>query len=118
MSTLNLTIAHDQRPFFGPTVLMFYDGPQVFWLPVPGRSLLALALGDGGPWPFLVIELSLEQAVAIAAGDMSFRAACLAASDQWLMPDYDADQLVLVPLDAIPEAWLPRDGGMCGSGES
>lgn len=106
---LRLSIPHADRPFFGPTVLIYYDGPQVFWLPVAGRSLLAIAIADAGPWPFLVVELTLEQAIGVGTQSLTLADACRGAKGQWLMPDYDAEELVLEPLAVIPVDWMPND---------
>ena len=110
MTTLNLALPHDKRPFCGPDVLAYYDGPQLFWLPAEGRRLLAVGLpDDAGRYPFLVVEMTEAQAQAVAGNRITLRAACLAGTAKWVMRDYDADVLVLEPLDAIPEAWLPGD---------
>ncbi|KWA83824.1 hypothetical protein WL29_20890 [Burkholderia ubonensis] len=110
MTTLNLAIPHEKRPFDGPDVLVYYDGPQLFWLPYEGRRLLAVALPtEAGRCPFLVVELTEDQAQAVEGNRITMRAACLAAQAKWVMPDYGAENLVFVPLDAIPEAWLPGD---------
>jgi hypothetical protein len=109
MQALHIALPSHLRPLFGTDVLLYYDGPQLFWLPCPGRRLLALALPSGGRWPFLVVELSGAQATALEANQLTLRAACLAAPCKWLMPDYDAAELVLQPLGAVPEDWLPGD---------
>jgi hypothetical protein len=110
MDTVNLAIPHDQRPFCGSEVLFYYDGPQLFWLPCEGRRLLAVALPDeAGHWPFLVVELTEEQAQAVEGNRVTMRAVCLAGKAQWVMRDYDADSLALEPLEVIPEEWLPGD---------
>ena len=109
MTTLHLALNHDQRPFGGASVLVYYDGPQLFWLPCQDRRLLAFALPSGGRWPFLVVELNSAQADAVEANQLTLRGACLTATAKWLMPDYDAPELVLTPLDQIPEDWLPGD---------
>ena len=110
MDTLTLAIPSDQRPFCGPQVLCYYDGPLLFWLPCDGRRLLAVALpDDAGRWPFLVVELTDEQAQAVEGNRITMRCACLSAMAQWVMRDYDADSLVLEPLAVIPEQWLPGD---------
>ena len=116
MNTLHLALPHDQRPFSGPDVLVYYDGPQLFWLPCEGRHLLAFALPSGGHWPFLVVELSADQRQAVQGNRLSLQAACLAAVGKWLLPDYDAAQLVLEPLENLPPDWLPGDV-MLGTGK-
>ena len=109
MSTLHIALPHDKRPFFGADVLVYYDGPQLFWLPCDGRRLLAFALPAGGRWPFLVVELTDAQAAAVETSGLTLRAACLAAVGRWLLADYDAQPLVLEPVLTIPEDWLPGD---------
>ncbi|KVP17373.1 hypothetical protein [Burkholderia ubonensis] len=110
MTTLKLTIPHDKRPYFGPGVLAYYDGPQLFWLPCEGRKLLAVGLPDeAGHWPFLVGELTEDQAQALEGNRITLRAVFLSAWAKWVMRDYDAETLVLEPLDAIPDVWLPGD---------
>ncbi|KVP75549.1 hypothetical protein WJ96_07535 [Burkholderia ubonensis] len=110
MTTLNIALPHDKRPFCGPDVLAYYDGPQLFWLPCDGRRLLAVGLPDeAGHWPFLVVELTEDQAQAVEGNRITMRAVFLAASAKWVMRDYDAETLVLEPLEVIPEDWLPGD---------
>jgi hypothetical protein len=119
MDTLTLAIPHDQRPFCGLDVLFYYDGPLLFWLPCDGRRLLAVALpDDAGRWPFLVVELTEEQAQAVEGNRVTMRAACLAGKAQWVMRDYDNASLVLEPLDVIPEEWLPGDVLLRREGEA
>ena len=109
MNTLHIALPYEHRPFHGPDVLVYYDGPQLFWLPCAGRRLLAFALPGGGRWPFLVIELTDQQAAAVTGNQLSARSACLGAVGRWLMPDYDAAELILEPLCGIPDDWLPGD---------
>lgn len=108
MQTLLLDIPQEQRPFAGPEVLVYYDGPQLFWLPVPGRRLLALSLVPvEGRCPYVVVELTQEVAEALEGNRMTLKAAFEAATSSWLMPDYGAAALELQPLAGIPEQWLP-----------
>jgi hypothetical protein len=118
MTTLHLALKPDQRPFDGASVLVYYDGPQLFWLPCPERRLLAFCIPDGGRWPFLVIELSSAQADAVETNQLTLRAACLTATAKWLMPDYDAPELILTPVAQIPEDWLPGDVMLGPAGEA
>ena len=97
-------------------MLVYYDGPQLFWLPCEGRQLLAFALPSGGRWPFLVIELTAEQVADLVNNKLSARAACIGAAEKWLMPDYDAAELVLEQLLDIPADWLPGDVMLGGPG--
>lgn len=110
MAIWHLSIPHDRRPFCGPDVLFYYDGPLLFWLPVEGRRLLAVALpDDAGHWPFLVVETTNEQALALEENRLTLQAAVLAAEAKWHLRDFGAETLALEPLDTIPEAWLPGD---------
>jgi hypothetical protein len=110
MTPLHIALPHEKRPFFGGAVLMFYDGPQIFWLPHDSRQLLAIGLpGDAGQWPFLVVELTAEQARTLQSDETTLQAACMAACSKWVMRDYGADALELEPLSAIPADWLPGD---------
>ena len=110
MTSTTLAIPPEQRPFCDEAVLVYYDGPQVFWLPCPGRRLLAFSVpNSAGPDPFLVIEVTESQAHALISNQLTVRGICLAAQGAWLMPDYGADTLVLEPLEAIPSEWLPGD---------
>jgi len=89
---------------------MYYDGPLLFWLPCDGRRLLAMAiLGSEYRYPFLVLELSDAQVLALESNQLSLRAASLEAQATWVIPDYDAEELALVPLAAIPDEWLAGD---------
>lgn len=108
MTTLQIALPHEQRPFGGPEVLVYYDGPQLFWLPCDGRRLLAVALpGFVGRWPFLVVELTAAQAQDIVGDRLTLQAACQAATAAWVLRDYDARMLELEPLTVIPPNWLP-----------
>jgi hypothetical protein len=120
MNTLNIAIQHDKRPFCGSDVLFYYDGPLLFWLPCEGRRLLAVALPvEAGKWPFLVVELSEEQAQDLEGNRVTLRAVCLACKAKWLMRDYGADSLALEPLEGVlPEEWLPGDVLLRREGEA
>jgi hypothetical protein len=111
MNTLNLVIQPDKRPYCGSDVLCYYDGPQLFWLPCEGRRLLAVALpDDAGQWPFLVVELTEEQAQNLEGNRVTLLAVCLACKAKWHMRDYGADTLVLEPLSGpLSDDWLPGD---------
>lgn len=110
MTSVTLTIPHNERPFSGGAVLVYYDGPMLFWLPVAGQHWLAMALPAGaGKWPYLVMELPQAQAEALWANQLTLLAAVRAAERCWLMPDYGADQLVLSLVTEIPVDWLPGD---------
>lgn len=111
MKPLTLSIAPEYRPFDGDAVLLYYDGPIMFWLPGASVRLLAIALPDeAGPHPFLVVEVPQETADALLGNRMTVRRVCLSAPQSWLMPDYGQDgPLVLTPLASIPEKWLPGD---------
>jgi len=108
MNTLQIALAHDQRPFGGPDVLVYYDGPRLFWLPCDGRRLLAFSIPEeAGRWPFLVVELSEPVATGMLENRVTVQAACQAALAQWVLRDYDAEVLSLEPLPAIPADWMP-----------
>lgn len=110
MTILNFALSHDKRPFCGPDVLAYYDGPQLFWLPCDGQRMLAARLPDeAGPGPFLVVALTEDQALAVLGNRITLRSVFLAASVMWVIRDYDADALVLEPIDVVPEYWLPGD---------
>lgn len=109
-TTLQFAIPHEQRPFADDDVLVFYDGPIVFWLPVAGRRLLATALPpEAGVCPYLVAELTADQADALLANKVTLRSVYQGAKARWLMSDYGADVLTLDPITYIGEAWLPGD---------
>lgn len=99
------------RPYSGPDVLYYYDGPLLFWLPSPGRNLLALALPEEvGAWPFLVSELTDEQARALLEGALTLRSAVVLARENWLLADYGSERFwTLSPMEDVPEDWLPGD---------
>ena len=107
---LKLSLPHAQRPFFGEGVLMFYDGPLIFWLPHPSLRLLAFAVPiQEQQYPCLVVEVTDAQAEAFLANQLSARRLCLQARQAWHLPDYGADELTLEPLVSIPAHWLPGD---------
>lgn len=111
MTTLQIPIPHSQRPFGPEETLVYYDGPQLFWLPVPepGHWLCFGLPPDAGRWPFLVARLKVTQAEALQANTLTVRQACLAAEALYLMPDYDAEVLELHPLSTVLGHWLPGD---------
>ena len=108
-----LALPRDQRPYSGMEVLMYYDGPLLFWLPSPQpqRRLLAVALFDidGMAWPFLVADMGEAAATDLMENRLTLQAAVLTAPRAYLLRDYGADVLQLERLDAIPEDWLPGD---------
>lgn len=107
---LKLAVPHAQRPFAAEGVLMFYDGPLIFWLPHPSLRLLAFAvLSQEQAYPCLVVEVTAEQAQAFLANQLSARRLCLESQQAWHLPDYGADELILEPLGSIPANWLPGD---------
>lgn len=99
------------RPYSGPDVLHYYDGPLLFWLPCPGGNLLALALPDEvGVWPFLVSELTDEQARALLEDTLTLRSAVVLARQNWLLADYGSERFwTLLPMEDVPMDWLPGD---------
>ena len=110
MKPLHLDIPKEQRPFLPENVLIYYDGPQLFWLPVPDRYFLAVALPDSaGPWPFLVAELTEDRATLLKSRGITLDTAYKEANALWLMADYGADSLILEPVLYIATDWLPGD---------
>lgn len=104
-----LQIPHEQRPFDGEGVLIFYDGPQLLWLPVEGSRLLALGLPpEAGACPYLVAELTEDQAQALLRNEVTLRSLYQTAT-LWLLADYGADELTLEPVLYVSEDWLPGD---------
>jgi hypothetical protein len=108
------------RPHSGsPETLLYYDGPLVFWLPVPGRRLLAYALqlllekSEGEVrwrWPYIVVEVSAEAVAALEAGTQHLRQLVLDAQTRYLLPDYSACELILERIDTpLPDDWLPGE---------
>jgi hypothetical protein len=109
---LHIHLEPSARPFSGPEVLAYYDGPLLFWLPHPVFRLLAVALpGDAGHWPFLIVHVSESDAQALEANKLTLRRAVLGAEAHYLLRDYDAPSLLLEPMlpEQLPEAWLPGD---------
>lgn len=110
-AALDLDIPYALRPGAPHETLLYYDGPLLFWLPAEGRHLLAVALLDGphGAWPFLVAELSAQDAQALLSGQKTLQSAVKEALGWWLMPDYDAERLEFRRLTEVPAEWLPGD---------
>jgi hypothetical protein len=107
---LRIDLPKEQRPFDQDAVLMYYDGPMLFWLPVPGKRMLAIALpDDAGRWPFLVSELREATVVALQSQESDLRQAVLSGIN-FLLTNYGADVLMLEPLTEVPEDWLPKAG--------
>lgn len=107
---LKLDLPHAQRPYFDEGVLLFYDGPLIFWLPHPSRRLLAFAVPlQEQQYPCLVVEVTDAQAEAFLSNQLSLQRLCLEANQAWHLPDYGAGELILEPLSAIPADWLPGD---------
>lgn len=111
MTTLTIPIEPECRPFDGDEVLAFYDGPIMFWLPWEQGRLLAIALPDeAGAHPFLVVEVSEENACALLTNRKTVRKVFMECPRAWLMADYGrAGALLLEPLVSIPDEWLPGD---------
>ncbi len=108
---LTLDIAPALRPYGGEDVLAYYDGPLLFFLPHPTRHLLAVAAEEGqGRWPFYILELDAAARQALEQDSQPFRDTLLSARACWLMRDYDAQPLVLEPLEGFPEDALPMPG--------
>jgi hypothetical protein len=107
---MNIDLSREQRPSSPDETLVYYDGPQLFWLPSPeGQHWLALALPDDvGPWPFLVCDLTESAANSLLTG-ASLRATVLGAQTHWLLRDYEEEVLQMEPLSTLPEDWLPGD---------
>ncbi len=104
-------VPRELRPFGPEETLLYYDGPLLFWLPVEGRHLLAVALfeEDDAAWPFLVSELSAETAAALKANELTLQRAVLDALAWYFLADYDAEVLDFEPVQQVPEDWLPGD---------
>lgn len=101
---------------FGPNdphVLWFSDGSLLLWLGQhQGLSLLAMALPDveGCPWPFLVSAILPAQRRALETHRQTLRACVLGAAWQGLLQDYGAaPPLRLIPIQTVPDNWLPDD---------
>lgn len=111
MTTLTLTLPFIERPFCGDDVLVFYDGPLVFWLPCQSQDatrLLCIALPrEVGRGPFLVVTMTHRAAAALENNELTLQGAALGPGPKYLMADYDALLLVLQPLDTVPGHWLP-----------
>ncbi len=107
---LSLALARSERPYSGEHVLYYYDGPLLFWLPHPELKLLAVALPEeAGPWPFLVASVGAEQAQALLFNKLTLQRTVLTSQANFLMADYGAETLELIPLDVVPPQWLPGD---------
>lgn len=104
--TLRLDIPPAQRPYGPNGTLIFYDGPQLLWLPVLDQHLLAIALpDDAGPWPFLVCRVHDEVVPTLTLAGL--RAIVLGAEAWYLLRDYGAPELILDSLAEVPEEWRP-----------
>lgn len=107
---MKLDIPHEQRPFSGEEVLLYYDGPLLFWMPHPSLRLLAVALEhDGNKCPFLVCEVSEEDAQALVTNRKTLRAVVLDARRHFHLNDYGDDELWLREVHTLEHAWLPGD---------
>lgn len=110
-----LDLAAGDRPYDvdNPAVLMYYDGPLLFWLPATADTqylMVALFEMPDCPWPFLAAELTFPQKEDMEEGRLSLRNAVLTAASHWLVKDYfEAGPLTLWPVGEVPEDWLPGD---------
>lgn len=109
--TIVLNIPREQRPSAPETTLVYYDGPQLFWLAeTQGYRYLAICL-DGlveAPWPFLVVKMTPFACARLMAGTLPLRQAVLEGEACYLLADYGAEALELVGIAGqIPENWLP-----------
>jgi len=104
----------DLRPSQPSDTLLYYDGPLLHWLPVEGRRLLAIALlepveGHDAVWPFLVCEMTEQGAQALLNDELTLLGAVLSAEGRYLLPNYGAEVMELIPVECVPEDWLPGD---------
>lgn len=111
--TIELHIPMDCRPYAPETTLMYYDGPQLFWLAeAHGYRYLAISI-DGlvdAPWPFLVVKVTPYAGRRLEAGELTLRRTVLEGEACYLLADYGAETLVLEGIvGQIPEEWLPGD---------
>ena len=106
-------VPRGERPYSPAETLYYYDGPLLFWLPVAGRHVLAMAVLEepeaGRPWPFILGELTAEAAEALLANKLTLLKAYLGASALHLIPDFGAEVLSYQPLVDLPEQWQPGD---------
>lgn len=118
MMKITLTIPLSPNNPEGADVLMYYDGPLVMWLPHEALRLLAIALPDeAGPWPFLVVQLTHEQASALENGTLTLKGAVVASGARYLLKEFGTKVLEMALLSAVPEEWLPGDGLMVPSSD-
>jgi len=92
-------------------VLLYYDGPLLFFLPHPKKVLLAVATDDNrGPWPFFVLELTPQTKADLLSNTMPLRDCYLQAKRCWFLADYGAEVLALEHAEGIPENEMPQPG--------
>lgn len=109
-SSITIVTPQEQLPYSGEGVLCFYDGPLLLWLPHASLKLLAVALPEeAGTWPFLVAELSGEQAEMLLVSQLTLQGAVLAAERCYFLENYGAMSLQLAPILVVPDSWLPGD---------
>ncbi len=106
-----LNIPLEQRLYAPETTLVYYDGPQLFWLAeMHGYRYLAICI-EGlieAPWPFLVVKMTPFACARLMAGTLPLRQAVLEGEACYLLADYGAEALELVGIvSQIPEDWLP-----------
>lgn len=106
-----LNVPREQRPYAPETTLVYYDGPQLFWLTeTHGHRYLAICI-EGlveAPWPFLVVKMTPCACARLMAGTLPLRQAVLEGEACYLLADYGAETLELVGIvGQTPETWLP-----------
>jgi len=107
---LSLSIPHAQRPYADEGVLMFYDGPLLFWLPHTDHRLLAVSLETQDQrYPCLVVAVDAAQEKALLENQLTIRRVFGEARHAWRLADYGADELVAEPLSRIEAVDLPGD---------
>lgn len=111
--TVELNIPKECRPTSPESTLLYYDGPQLFWLAAAhGYRYLAISIEGllDAPWPFLVVKVTSYAAKRLEAGELTLRRAVLEGEACYLLADYGAETLVLTGIvGQIPEEWLPGD---------
>ncbi len=94
-----------------PDVLLYYDGPLLFWLKVPNRNMLAIAVVEFlSHYPLFIVEVSDAIRQRFEAGDLDLHDTVYMGKNHFHVQDYYTNNPVMEPIDitTVPDNWIPE----------